>query len=147
MYYSQTCKSNARRTCSLPWASVLVVVLLFVALPSIATTYYVSPTGDDSGSGTVEMPWKSIDRGDALQVLQPGDVVKVQEGEYRQVEPDGIHLSQCSGTGSKPIIYKACGLVAIEGNSEGESAGFRISSNYVVIDGFKIGNCRYGVYF
>lgn len=52
-------------------------VLLF-ALPALAATYYVSPTGNDSAAGTVAQPWKTVNR--AMTARAPGDIVYLQAG-------------------------------------------------------------------
>lgn len=44
------------------------------------TTWYVSPTGSDSGPGTAANPWASVAH--ALDTLAAGDTVKVNDGVY-----------------------------------------------------------------
>jgi hypothetical protein len=47
------------------------------------TTYYVSTTGNDNGSGTQSSPWHTINH--ALQSsLKPGDTVVVAPGTYNE---------------------------------------------------------------
>lgn len=63
------------------------------------TTYYVSPTGDDSNPGTQTSPWQSIQK--AVKSAAAGDTVLVREGEYPT--PQGGWSFQISGTEAQPI--------------------------------------------
>ena len=65
-------------------------------------TFYVAPDGSDSYPGTVARPWKTI--GKAARTLDPGDVVYIQSGVYRE----GVNLDwRNSGTSTHPIAYRA----------------------------------------
>lgn len=80
---------------------ILATFLLLVSLafPTHAATYYVSPTGDDNSAGTKSSPLRSIQEG--AQRAQPGDVVLVLEGVYRErVAPTR------SGEPGRPIVYR-----------------------------------------
>ncbi|MFQ5964718.1 MAG: hypothetical protein ACE5KZ_10565 [Candidatus Scalinduaceae bacterium] len=59
-----------------------LLISLFVALEASATTYYVSPTGNDNDLGTLNEPWKTINK--ANNELLPGDIVYLREGTYQQ---------------------------------------------------------------
>ena len=54
-----------------------------------AEEYHVSPTGNDTNDGSASSPFKTINR--AAQQAQPGDVITVHEGIYREkvVPPRG----------------------------------------------------------
>ena len=63
--------------------SLLAAILL---LPLHAATYYVAKTGSDGNPGTQASPFLTINKG--AQVAQPGDVVLVHAGLYREyVQP------------------------------------------------------------
>ena len=65
----------------------------FVALP---------PAGSDSNPGTREKPWATLSH--ANSTLQPGDIVRLREGVYReQIRPSR------SGTPGLPITYSSFG--------------------------------------
>lgn len=95
MYYLP-CRSS-RRT-----ASFLVCILISVvsAAKLLATDYYVSPTGDDSQTGAIDAPFRTLAR--AAQTLQPGDTCILRAGIYEEIlRPEN------SGTVGQPITYRA----------------------------------------
>ena len=63
-------------------------------------TFFVAPDGDDSGLGTVNLPFKTI--GHAIQTALPGDTVLLRSGTYRE----SLVINN-SGTASKPRILQA----------------------------------------
>ena len=83
-------------------ASFLVCVLISVVgaskLP--AADYYVSPNGDDSQSGAIDAPFRTLAH--AAQVLQPGDSCILRAGVYEE-----ILRPQNSGAADQPITYRA----------------------------------------
>ena len=68
-----------------------------------AATYHVSqrpPDASDAGPGTAERPWKTVSK--AAEVMEPGDVVVIHAGVYREHVRPGRN-----GTASAPITYQA----------------------------------------
>lgn len=65
-----------------------------------AATYHVSITGDDNAAGTVQAPWRTIQR--AVDALKPGDTVLIGAGIYREA----ITI-KTSGTAEAPITLAA----------------------------------------
>jgi len=71
---------------------------------------HVSPTGDDTGPGTRERPWRTIEH--AAQAAQPGDTVLLHAGTYRPVAPIGIRTGGAPGAwtsfaaapGEEPVV-------------------------------------------
>jgi parallel beta helix pectate lyase-like protein len=77
---------------------------LAAAVPggALAAERYVDGNGaaaDDSGPGTSERPWKTIGR--AARDAQPGDVVSIRTGVYRERV-----VIERSGTAEKPICFR-----------------------------------------
>jgi len=73
-----------------------------------AGTYYVSPNGSDTNSGTSPTaPLRTIQK--AADRTDPGDTVSIMNGTY--TEPgkgaDVVRISR-SGSAGKPITYRAC---------------------------------------
>jgi len=63
-------------------------------------TYYVALSGDDGNPGTLDLPWRTIQK--AADTLQAGDTVYIRAGTYpEQVVP------QNSGSAGQDIAYAA----------------------------------------
>lgn len=110
--------------------------------------FYVKPDGDDNADGkTPATAWRSIDRGDVLYELQPGDTVHVMAGDYKKVDsnPGSMYdamvcITRCGGTAERPITYRAEGDVTINFiASDQHDTTLRVDAPYIVIDGFRIG--------
>jgi hypothetical protein len=66
--------------------------------PVVGTRHYVSPTGSDRGHGTVQAPWRTLNK--AFNSLRPGDLLTIRGGTY---DERLTHLSLARGSRSKPI--------------------------------------------
>ena len=78
-----------------------LVLLCSVFQPVVASTYHVAqrhPHASDDNAGTPKQPWKTISK--AAETLEPGDVVIVHSGVYRERVRPGR-----SGTELHPITY------------------------------------------
>jgi hypothetical protein len=84
----------------------LISLLAFGFFPrtSLATTYYLSPSGNDSNPGTLAQPWKSIANLNHT-LLHPGDAVLFEGG---QTFIGSIVLSG-SGTEAHPVYIGSYG--------------------------------------
>ena len=60
--------------------TLLAVLLLTLAVPSFAATYYCATTGNDAAAGTEGAPWRSIKV--SVAKLADGDTLMVQPGTY-----------------------------------------------------------------
>ncbi|TGE08500.1 right-handed parallel beta-helix repeat-containing protein [Hymenobacter fodinae] len=88
-------------TCLLP----LICGFMGSGQSALATTYFVSPSGNDSYDGTsVQTAWQSINRVNQA-VLQPGDKVLF---EGAQTFSGTIDANE-RGTPEKPIVYSSYG--------------------------------------
>lgn len=103
--------------------------------------YYVSTTGNDGNPGTIEWPWRTIQK--AADTLRGGETALVRGGVYGEFvsvnvsgsEPEGYVTLQAY-PGEQPIIDGTKLAIA-----SGRSALIEIrNSNYVVIDGFEVRN-------
>jgi hypothetical protein len=106
------------------------------AVPAEAT-YRVSPTGDDSGPGSVTRPWKTIGR--AARSVEPGDTVLIGSGTYHervrieQSGEPGRPISFAAAPGEEPIIdgagiavEKDEGLLEVAGASHIRVSGLHV---------------------
>jgi len=62
--------------------SLILCMLLLLSGAIQAREYHVSVKGDDTNKGTAKAPFKTISK--AAEVAQPGDVITVYEGTYRE---------------------------------------------------------------
>ncbi len=69
-------------------AKIIIIALLFLVASgeAFAATYYVSPTGSDSSSGSASAPFKTIQK--AANIVNPGDTVIVKDGTYTDTDSD-----------------------------------------------------------
>ena len=121
--------------------------LVVSASGTLATTYHVSTSGSDSGTGSQSQPWRTLQH--AVDTIAPGDTIIVEPGSYA-----GCRIGR-SGTASAVCTLKAAspGSVVINSlaptNRHGsliEVENFDVTVRYWVIDGFELaGGTRSGV--
>ncbi len=62
-------------------ASILsFIIILFLAKPTEAANYYVSPTGNDANSGSQSQPWLTVTKG--MSTIRQGDTLYLRSGNY-----------------------------------------------------------------
>jgi parallel beta-helix repeat protein len=117
----------------------LLMSLMAAAIPAAATAsqFYVSTTGNDSATGSVAAPWRTLQH--AADVVGPGDTVIVTPGNYA-----GFDLRH-SGASAAPISFQAQSNVFITSASQVRKKngigvdGINLEgASYVVVDGFNI---------
>ncbi|MCB9317864.1 MAG: right-handed parallel beta-helix repeat-containing protein [Lewinellaceae bacterium] len=111
---------------------ILGTFLCFASTLS-ATAYYVKQSGNDNLDGTSpETAWLSMQH--AADVVQPGDIVLVGDGQY-----SGFDL-RTSGTAQKPITFRADGESVIINQPNGKTNdGINIeNADYVILEGFRV---------
>lgn len=89
----------------------LAVISTWMTLSAAATTYYISPTGNDANSGTSQaQAWQTIGRlMQNIYSLQAGDAIRFERGgTYR-----GEFIIPSSGTSSQKIEVGAYGTGAL----------------------------------
>jgi len=80
--------------------SLILCMLLLLSGAIQAREYHVSVKGDDTNKGTAKAPFKTISK--AAEVAQPGDVVTVHEGTYRE----RINPLRGGQSDQKRIVYQ-----------------------------------------
>ncbi len=68
-------------------------------IASIGDTYVVSPFGNDTNQGSLQSPFKTLQK--AADMTKPGDTILIRGGTY----PDGVIIKN-SGTKNLPVTYK-----------------------------------------
>jgi serralysin len=97
------------------------------------TTYYVSTTGTDNGSGTQTTPWATINHALASN-LKPGDVVVVEPGTYNEA----VSINKGGSAAGNITLESAVPGGALIRPPAGSFNAVTINANYVTIDGFDV---------
>lgn len=115
------------------------LLLSFLSITVYAKTYYLSPNGNDSNSGTIDNPFFTLNK--AWTLLCAGDTVYLRGGIYRY--SDSQHLTAKNGSdklrimvwaypGEKPTITKSSEF------SYRQNCGIYFSGNYFHWKGLEI---------
>ncbi len=120
---------------------VFVLVALFVASASWATTYYINNTGGDDGNSgkTLSSPWKTISK--ANSTLSAGDIVWIKGGTYKEtIKParngeNGQEIIYASYRPGEDLTKVNFEEVIITGVAVGVNL---IEKSYIKVDGLKI---------
>jgi hypothetical protein len=138
--------------------SLLIVLLFSVILitngSATAATYYVSPSGSDSGPGTSSSPWKTLQK--CATTMNGGDTCIAKDGTYSDKATgfsDRIMnlTSRISGSSGSWTTFKSenkWGAV-IDGSSlTGNNYGVMINQNvsYVRFEDFDFTGMRRGIH-
>ncbi len=102
------------------------------------TTFYVDPTGSDTGTGATDAPWQTLQH--AADRVEAGDTVVVRPGSYA-----GFYL-ETDGTAAAPITFRAehaalgTARDALIDRPNGQTSdGINLEgADYVVIEGFSV---------
>ena len=115
-----------------------IIMLLLLPLSMAAqTNYYVSPTGNDTNSGSMASPWKTIQYG--VDNISAGDVLNIMAGTYA----GKIDINVSGGAGQVITIQNKPGdQVFIDGSGlPNYEYLFMINGhNYITISGLKFQN-------
>jgi len=114
---------------------VFILLLLSISsFPIIAKTYYVATDGKDDNSGSIGLPFATIQR--AQDAVEAGDTVFIRGGKYKMTENQiakkagiwaSVHFLNKSGTTTHRINYWAFpGEHPVFNLSEIKPAGYRI---------------------
>lgn len=97
----------------------------------IGTTYYVSPTGNDTQDGlSKDHSLASIQR--AFEIMQPGDGMQIMDGVYMQ---DIVTMR--NGTKDRPIVIMGSKDAIIHGTGKNARI-MEINHDYITVYGFTI---------
>ena len=81
--------------------AVAAILALTLTSAAFGTEYHVSIKGDDAHDGSAPQPFKTISA--AARLAQPGDVITVHEGVYRE----RINPPRGGESNQKRIVYQA----------------------------------------
>ena len=125
------------------------VLLLLLGGQAFAATYYVSPSGNDSSSGSVNAPFRSIQK--AADIVNPGDTVIVKNGVYTDTNGDGmiVNLNR-EGTSSNWITFKSENKWGAVLNGQSQAADYcwfnSTNARYIRIEDFEMEGCVKGLH-
>jgi parallel beta-helix repeat protein len=141
-------------------------LILFISIETMAATYYVAPTGNNSNPGTESSPWATIQK--AANMATAGDTVLIRQGVYAErVSPtnsgtEGNYITY-RNYGSEAVVIDAAhtrdSCISVSAKSYlqfiglelqgATNAGLLVSDNssYIIADGLKSHNNRFGIRF
>jgi hypothetical protein len=99
----------------------------------MSATYYVSPTGNDSNSGTISAPWKSIGKVSGTH-LNPGDKVLFQGGSTFS---GSLNLYNDGGSATNPVTISSYGSGRAIISSGGSNGVWSLNSTGMTISNLK----------
>lgn len=107
----------------------------------VVGTYYVSPRGSDSNSGSMSKPFKTLQK--AVSVVAPGDIVVVKDGVYKDsTNSDYGLLINKAGTSSKWIRIvsenRYGAIIDGDNNKIHYGVSFGKDAKYISVEGFQI---------
>lgn len=117
---------------------VIVAILMLIGISgyhqyifaqSSGQTFYISPNGSDSNSGSLSQPFQTIQKG--LNLAQPGDTIQLGSGVYFQdavTVRDGREGSYITVVGPADAVVKGAGSAHI----------FEVNHDYHSFQGFTI---------
>jgi parallel beta-helix repeat protein len=135
---------KSRNPLMTPALLACVIAAGVLATPAIASaaTYYVATNGNDSNSGTLDAPWRSLRQ--AVSRLSPGDTLYIRGGVYSSSHDnvDSQAMSVPSGTSwSTPITISGYPGETVTLRPPNGNAGLRLSvgaPHYLVFQDFAI---------
>jgi hypothetical protein len=82
----------------------IVAIMLFYSFSLSASTYYIDPSGNNSNTGTVGSPWRTLQYA-CIQVTTPGDIIHINPGTFTETQQcilsEGISIE---GSGTSSVI-------------------------------------------
>ncbi|UUZ97700.1 right-handed parallel beta-helix repeat-containing protein [Paenibacillus sp. P25] len=112
------------------------------------TNYYVSPSGSDTNPGTINAPWRTIQK--AAKTAGPGSIVNVRGGTYKEK----VVFAKSGSAVAGPIVFQSYpGETAIVDGTglsvtDASSALFTLEDkSYITIRGFELRNLKTAVQY
>ncbi len=82
------------------------IILLICAGMLSAADWYVSPTANANGTGSIASPWSfSVALSGAAGHIKPGDKIWLRGGTYKAPVPDGFHCT-VAGALNNPVMFR-----------------------------------------
>jgi len=93
---------------------LLLLTSMYLCCSTKATTYYISPTGNDiTGTGTITNPWKTLSKATA-SVTSLGDIIHVNSGTYPETSQSVLAVGvSIEGDGTSSLITSTIGGASV----------------------------------
>jgi hypothetical protein len=118
--------------------NITALVIFLLSAVASGQTWYVSATGSDSNTGTLQSPFKTIEK--AVSVVQPGQTIYVRGGTYSLTTTINISKNGAEGSvislfaypGERPVLNFSVQAL------DGANRGIRLTGSYWHIKGIDI---------
>lgn len=116
-------------------ATLLVLAGILFPRSSLASEWYVSPSGTSSANGTINDPWDLQTALNQPSSVIPGDTVWLRGGTYT-----GTFSSTLVGTSASPIVVRqyASERAKLDGSTLSANAVLQVNGSYTYYWGFEI---------
>ena len=127
---------------------ILLIISLFLCGITNATTYYISPTGNDAtGNGSAANPWKTLFKATST-VTGTGDIIHVNAGTYTETQTCNLAIGvSIEGDGMNTSIVKSSvsgqwsAFLMLESQTNGTNGNQSISN--ITFDGQYVSETNY----
>ncbi len=120
------------------------LLLAFLTSTSCGKTFFVSPTGNDGNAGTLEFPFKTLQKAVTLSTLTPGDTIFMRGGVFQC--STSVSISKSGNASARYVLSSYPGERAVVDfvltPSTSTSRGFTVSGSYWHIYGLDILRAR-----
>ena len=118
---------------------LLSVLLFFLPFILFATTFYISPNGNDlNGNGSINNPWHSLFKATST-VTNPGSIIHIMAGTYIEIQQSSLAVGvSIEGEGINSIIKSSLNadwteILSLKSALEGTNGNQHVS--YLKFDG------------
>lgn len=129
-------------------ALVALILVLILAEPTAATTYYVGTSGNDANAGTIGSRWRNPQKC-AQPPVAAGDTCLVGNGTYTAAEAGSTAFviqistakSSATGTLSAPITIKSenwLGATLVQPTRNAAAVAIYVAKSHYIVEGFEI---------
>jgi PKD repeat protein len=110
------------------------IATLTIIDDEIDTYFYVSPSGNDTNTGSYDSPWKTLEK--AAETARPGDTIWIKAGTYNETLSPGN-----SGRGDAYITFQNMGSETVVIDADGRDHGIILwNKSFIRLSGFEVIN-------
>jgi len=110
------------------------IATLTIIDDELAKYYYVSPSGNDTNTGSFDSPWKTLEK--ASETATPGDTIWMKAGTYKE-----IFSPANSGRSDAYITFQNMASESVVIDAEGRDHGILLwNKSFIRLSGFEVIN-------